>query len=271
VWETLRHEVQHDADFNKGRDAGANVHEAGKAFDTTGAGLGVNAARTAYEATGNVGQKATGNAALKTYEAEVSLTRYKTEYRAYSYQEGGTAGKYGNLDNSVADKARDGLMFTERQLAIFNHIYGGYDYVKTNWDANTPLTGGRTFRGEVIAYRNPDTEAFNKYNSARVDDFYRALDAIGVKEAQTKVAEKYGRDVAPVAGGGKVSDLTDPGVVNLLAAIDKLHGDDADYIFNESLAMMKKIKEHLDGAALAAVLDKLKEMADFSKLTSLFD
>ncbi len=272
VWETLRHEVQHDADFNKGRDAGANVHTAGKAFDVTGAGLTVNAARTAYEATGSTGQKANGNAALKTYEAEVSLTRYKTEYRAYSY-EGGESGKYGKLDNSVVDKAFGGKLFTERQLQIFKHIYGGYDYVKTNWDADTPLMGGRTFRDEVIAYRNPDSEAVNKYNSARVDDFYRALDAIGVKEAQTSVVARYGKDVAPVAGGGKISDLTNVGVVNLLAAIEKLHGDDADYIFNESPAMMKKIRNHLDGEALAKVLEELKDMADFSKLAgmSLFD
>ena len=164
-------------------------------------------------------------------------------------------------------------MFTERQLAIFKHVYGGYDYTKTNWDADTPLTGGRTFRDEVANYWNPDTEAFNKYNSPRVDDFYRALDAIGVKEAQTKLAKSGGKDVGAVAGGGKVSDLTNLGVVNLLAAIDKLNGEDGAYIFNESPAMLKKIKSHLDGAALAKVLEELKDLADFSKLgdISLFD
>jgi hypothetical protein len=273
VFETLRHEVQHDADFNKGRDTNAAVHAAGKAFDLTGANLGVNAAKTAYEATGTTGQKAAGGAAYKTYEAEVSLTRYKTEYRAYSYQEGGTAGDYGKLDNSTRDKAFGGKLFTERQLAIFKHIYGGYDYTKNNWDADTPLTGGRTFRNEVVNYWNPDTEAFNKFNSPRVDDFYRALDAIGTKETNSKPATRNNRDVAPVAAGGQVEDVTDVGVINLLAAIEKLDGNDGDYIFNESPAMMKKIRAHLKGAALAEVLDKIKDLADFSQLgdISLFD
>ncbi len=267
VWETLRHEVQHDADFNKGRDAGAGVHAAGKEFDASGAALVKGAVK------GTTAQLLAGTKAKKAYEAEVALTRYKTEYRAYSYQEGESNGKYAKLDNSVRNKSHGGKMFTERQLAIFKHVYGGYDYTKTNWDADTPLTGGRTFRDEVANYWNPDTEAFNKYNSPRVDDFYRALDAIGVKEAQTKLAKTGGKDVGAVAGGGKVSDLTDLGVVNLLAAIDKLNGEDGAYIFNESPAMLKKIKSHLDGAALAKVLEELKDLADFSKLgdISLFD
>ena len=164
-------------------------------------------------------------------------------------------------------------MFTERQLEIFKHVYGGYAYTKTNWDADTPLTGGRTFREEVANYWNPDTEAFNKYNSPRVDDFYRALDAIGLKEAQTKLAKAGGKDVGAVAGGAKVSDLADPGVVNLLAATDKLNGEDGEYIFNESPAMIKKIKAHLDGEALKEVMTRLEDLATFINFgdISLFD
>lgn len=273
VWETLRHEVQHDADFNKGRDAGAATHTAGAAFDATGATLKVNAAKTAYEVAGTTGQKTAGESARKTYEAEVALTRYKTEYRAYSYQEGETSGPYAKLDNTTRDKLHDGKLFTERQLQIFKHIYKGYDYTKSNWDADTPLTGGRTFRDEVVNYWNPDTEAFNKFNSPRVDDFYRALDVIGTKAPQTLLATKGGKDVAPVAVGGQVEDVTDAGVVKLLAAVNDLNGEDADYIFNDSQAMIKKIKAHLKGAALAKVLEDLKDMADFSKLASisLFD
>jgi len=79
--------------------------------------------------------------------------------------------------------------------------------------------------------------------------------------------------VAPVAPDGQVEDVTDAGVVKLLAAVNDLNGEDADYIFNDSQAMIKKIKAHLKGAALAKVLEELKDMADFSKLASisLFD
>lgn len=267
VWETLRHEVQHDADFNKGRDAGAGVHTAGKAFDASGATLDKGTVK------GTTSQLLAGTSAKKTYEAEVALTRYKTEYRAYSYQEGESNGKYAKLDNSVRNKLHGGKMFTERQLEIFKHIYGGYDYTKTNWDADTPLTGARTFRDEVANYWNPDTEAFNKYNSPRVDDFYRALDAIGVKEAQTKLAKAGAKDVGAVAGGAKVSDLADPGVVKLLAATDQLNGEDGESIFNESPAMIKKIKAHLDGEALKEVMSRLDDLATFVGFgdVSLFD
>lgn len=271
VWETLRHEVQHDADFNKGRDAGAGVHTAGKEYDATGAGLALNSDRTGFDVTGTTAQKNAGKTKMTTYEAEVALTRYKTEYRAYSFQEGETNGPYAKLDNSLRNKAHDGQMFTERQLAIFKHIYQGYAYTKTHWDANTPLTAGRTFREAVAAYWNPDTEAFNKYNSPRVDDFYRALDEIGLKEAKSKLDKGFGRDVAPVESDKKVDALDDPGVVKLLDAIDKLTGDDADYIFNESPAMLKKIGQHLKDPALTKVKSELKDMADFSKLGSLFD
>lgn len=271
IWETLRHEVQHDADWNKGRDSGAGVHAAGKEFDNSGANLVKTG--DSYDVTGSTAQVNNGVKAYNTQQAEIALTRYKTEYRAYSY-EGGPNGQYMKLDNSVKNKPKDGKNFTERQLAIFNQIYAGYEYTKTNWDADTPLTGGRTFRNEVVAYFNPDSEAFNKYNSPRVDDFYRALDAIGVKEAASKLQPLAGpRDVAPVETGKEVSDVKDAGVVKLLKAIDDLNGEDADYIFNESPAMMKKIDKHLKGAALNAVKEKLKEMADFSKLGdfSLFD
>lgn len=258
VWETLRHEVQHDADMNKGRDAQANVRKAAKL---------VSQAKT----------KGAKEAAEAKLDAENSLTRYKTEYRAYNYQEGSTPGPYAALDNTVQDKDFGGKKFSARQLAIFKHIYGGYAYTKKHWDADSDLVSGK-FKDAVVTYWNPDTEGVNKYNSARVDDFYKALDAIGGKAKKTSrenEAFEQGktylktRDISPVLS--KVSDVKDAKVQALLVALDALHGDDADYIVNESPAMMKKVSDHLDGAAKTKVLDKLHEMASFSKLTSLFD
>lgn len=253
VWGTLRHEVQHDSDKNSGRDSWAGVRKAAEEHENP---LTVNK-----------------GAALAKRSAEIDLQSYKTEYRAYSYQEGGNPGPYAALDNTVQDKNHDGFMFSARQLAIFKHIYKGYDHTKNNWDAtpNPVLTDGRTFRQAVQSYWNPDTEGFNKFNSARVDDFYLALDKIGTKAAPTKVETNSKLDFAPVSA--KVSDETDATVLDLMAAIDKLHGDDADYIMNEGKAMQKKIKAHLDGKALQLVENKLTDLANDSKMgsISLFD
>ncbi len=269
VFETFRHEVQHDADWNKGRDAGEGVNEAGKEFDTTGAGLAPTISG-GHKFTGSNAEKNAGRAAYRTQQAEISLTRYKTEYRAYSYQ-GGPGGQYAALDNSVQNKAHGGKNFTERQLAIFRHIYDGYDYTKENWDADTPLTGGRKFKDEVVKYFNPDTEAFNKYNSPRVDDFYRALDAIGVKEAKTKLEPLMeGRDVSPVEGGNEIGTAHDPGVKNLLHVIERLTAEDATYILNESPAMLTKMGKHLKGEALQAVKDELQEVITPTMLGDIF-
>lgn len=269
VFETFRHEVQHDADWNKGRDAGEGVHEAGKEFESTGAGLAATATG-GYNFTGSNAEKSAGRDAYKTQQAEISLTRYKTEYRAYSY-EGGPGGQYAALDNSVQNKPHGGKNFTERQLAIFKHIYAGYQYTKDNWDADTPLTGGRKFKDEVVKYFNPDTEAFNKYNSPMVDNFYRALDELGVKEAKTKLEPLMGgRDVSPVEGGKQVSDPKDPGVVKLINVIGRLSKEDATYILNESPAMLRKMGKHLAGKALQAVKHALQEEIDPVMLGDFF-
>lgn len=251
VWETLRHEVQHDSDKNMGRDAQANTRKYAEEFDNP---LNTNA-----------------SASLDKLKIEMALQSYKTEYRAYSYQEGGNPGPYASLDNTVQNKNRNGFMFSARQLAIFNHIYGGYAHTKDNWDANPTMRDGRTFRQAVQSYWNPDKEGFNKYNSARVDDVYLALDAIGTKAAPSTIETTNSLDFAPVTA--KVSDKNDPTVKALMTAIEKLNGDDADYIVNEGEAMQKKIKAHLGGEALKLVESELRDLAANSKLgsKSLFD
>jgi hypothetical protein len=124
IWETLRHEVQHDADH----------HPAG------------------------------------------DIERYKTEYRAYSY-EGNPA--YDSLDNTTAsinvpdpDNGATVYAFTPRQHAIFTAIKDGYAHTSDGW-TNNPAVGNGTFRQAVVAYRDPDTEGANRFNSPRVDDLYK--------------------------------------------------------------------------------------------------
>jgi hypothetical protein len=104
------------------------------------------------------------------------LEEYKAEYRAYSYQ--GTYDKYDNVqdyDTSVPSSFRlKGRPWTKRQYKIFSHIYETYPDIKAGWDANATVQG-RSFRREVIDYRDPDVEGVNKLNSVRVDDVYDKL------------------------------------------------------------------------------------------------
>lgn len=273
VFETLRHEVQHDADWHRGRDAGAGLHSAGKQFDASGASL-IPTETGGYELDGTDDEMDAGEDALQTQQGEMALTNYKTEYRAYSYEGGSSGGAYSRLDNSLRNQEHDGKMFTERQLAIFKHIYAEYPYTKEHWDADSPLTGGRTFRDEVANYWNPDTEGFNKYNSPMVDHFYRLLDMIGVKEAATSLQPyNYERDVAPVEPGTKISDPQMQLVEILLLVIDDMSLEDAEYIFTESPAMIRKLGTHLAGDALAAVMSQLQEKVELLGLgnISLFE
>ncbi|MGH9561353.1 MAG: hypothetical protein ACRD3S_07855, partial [Terracidiphilus sp.] len=230
VWSTLRHEVQHDADKNRGRDARSGVRKGYEQVD----------------AAPNLGQKAL---ALQKSNAERDLQRYKTEYRAYSYQEGDTPGTYSALDNTVANQNHQGKLFTARQLAIFKHIYAGYEYTKVNWDADSALPDGRTFRDAVVSYRNPDDEGFNKWNSIRVDAFYVALDALGTKLAPTQEEIGLGLDISPVTPldldklprNAKV-----PAGLDLLQdAARNLTKEDAKYILEGSPALRAKLARHL--------------------------
>jgi hypothetical protein len=237
VVETIRHEVQHDADKNKGRDLGAGIRAASedvKLLSTPGA------------------SKKTAAMVL----TEQSLQRYKTEYRAYSYQ--GSA-QYDSLDNTVQNRWHDGVQFSERQLAIFRHIYREYNYVKKEWDNRSTLMNGRSFRLAVSRYWQPDSEGFNKLNSARVDDFYRALDAIGGKASKTMSEMQAGRDVRPVRT--KESDPEAPKVKALLKVIDALEPSESRYLAHEAPQYLAKLERHLSDAAHFVVWRKLKNAA----------
>jgi hypothetical protein len=113
------------------------------------------------------------------------------------------------------------------------------------------------FRDAVTAYWNPDTEGFNKYNSARVDDFYRALDGVGILQALTQLEAEQRIDAAPVLA--PQLDENDGQVQALLVTVAALTHDDAQYILNESPSMIAKINRHLGGQARTDVRQRLHQ------------
>jgi hypothetical protein len=153
VFETLRHEVQHLSDHSDDKKAAAS---------------------------------AAGD------DGKFKLERYKTEYRAYSY-EGSDNDNYSPTKKVNAE----GLVWTERQRHIFEHIRDGYAHTEEGWDDN-PIIDGKTFREHVVAYVDPDSEGFNKYNSPKVEEVYQAvkacadnerdINAATVKEVMKKIA-----------------------------------------------------------------------------------
>jgi hypothetical protein len=267
AWGTLKHEVQHDADKHQEPELAAGVVAA------EGRKTGAEAqeqtlmqnwqqAYQAVEANDNALTRGANDNAKLAYEtfttgaeyvdrdarvaSEQALQGYKTEYRAHFYE--GRA-KFENEPHNPARRInRLGMRWTRRQWAVFTNIFDNYPYVKAAWgdhtDAVAPTTVQTAFRIAVNAYWNPDTEGFNKYDSPRVDDLYRALDA-----------------VAPAT-----TDAADAQVVQLLAVAKKLDESDLRYLADRAQSVMfsAKIDRHLDGAARAALRDFFtEEVADY--------
>lgn len=227
VWNTLRHEVQHDADKNREKEA---------------------AAPTAREE---------------------DLEGYKTEFRAYSYEgrsakmQAGPGGRlravvdqgFAGLDNNKTVN-KYGYDWTERQLAIFEHVWDGYDHTKRAWDwsawsetkgrflkpvpaqpstkdapdrADTKATPGRAakiaaMQQKIVAYKNPDTEGFNKWDSVRVEHLYKVVQAV----PDGTVAET---DPAKL---GKPPTANELAVKAVLTKIRGLRRYEAETILNEA-------------------------------------
>ena len=148
--QTLRHEVQHDADKHRGDKLSENLRAAELASQQ---GL---------------------QGAQAEHDFQYALRMYKTEYRAHSYQ-GGAPG-FGAPNQPVV-QAR-GRAWDRRQLAIFEHIRGDYPVVAAAVGGDQPTVQQRRFISEAFVYSNPDTEGFNKYSSVRIDDLYLALHAV---------------------------------------------------------------------------------------------
>lgn len=201
-YEALRHEMQHEADKHSTEENNADITD------------DMSETERAYA---------------------VALRTYKTEYRAHFYQ-GGT---WANDDNTQATTNQRGFRWTAKQWAIFSHILKDYPVVATAWGGTgaSRTTRQTDFRRKVHAYRDPDTEGYNKYNSRRIDALYEALKAVGV-----------GTDLR-----------TDPHVIALLATVDRLDRTDVDYLFDEhqAVALRKKLQWSLDGDAKTAFNERL--------------
>lgn len=242
VLETLRHEVQHDADKNREKKAAATP--------------------------------VAGDTAANAADRAKSFERYKTEYRAYNYQ-----GKTYDRFSPTKVVTKYGFKWTERQLQIFEHIHDGYEHTQEFWDNSFRTASWRTahpgdagpdapsskgsFHNQNIAqswknsiearrralvdYVNPDDEEFNKWDSIRVDDFYRALDAV------------------PVG----TSDSTTKEMKKLAWKTGYLGKKDARYILEESPDMRKKMKAHLVDAAYVHCHKLLCEVAGITTATPL--
>jgi hypothetical protein len=165
--------------------------------------------------------------AATTYEK--ALREYKTEYRAYFRQGNPTTDT--EEHGMYRTRRAMNLDWTPRQLRIFETIRQGYPRVAAA--ATDPA-----FVAAANQYADPDAEGFNKHNSVRIDDLYKALDAVG-----------------PVT-----TDPAAEGVADVLRAIDALDSTDARYLADrtESPMLWNKIEWHLAGDARRAVVARLR-------------
>jgi hypothetical protein len=125
-----------------------------------------------------------------------------------------------------------------------------YAYVRTAWGVDPPNAVQTTFRAAIVAYWNPDTEGFNKYDSLRIDDLYNALEAVPLGTTSVKA---FGMD-------------------ELLKATRNLDDQDVAYLEDPQQAVMlrDKVDKHLKGAALAAFHKELDELSVGHGLAKLF-
>ena len=108
--------------------------------------------------------------------ASKAWVRYKTEFRSYWVEQGTHDSK------STKTGTGTGGFDNEKQQSIFNALYGSYDYVKTNYDADALVStsenaaeSGKKFKELAKGYST--SEGINLSNSIRVDDFYKALES----------------------------------------------------------------------------------------------
>ena len=209
-FQTLRHEVQHGADRHRGPALSSGI-----------------AAAVIPEAV----------------EFQKALREYKTEYRAYSYQGGAAL-------TVRADADRRGKQWAPGQFEVFERIRKDYAAVETAVGGDAPTQEQSRFVSAAHAYRNPDTEGFNKYNSARIDDLYLALSAVKPNTV----------------------DPTDPAVVEALRAARALNSSDVAYIRAgseevggrvEAYMLRAMIRHRLDGPAFDAFVVAIRQTRVF--------
>ncbi len=194
-YQTIRHELQHEADKHLGAELSG-------AFNT---------------------------AATADKQYQYALRKYKTEYRAHFYQ--GDDAIDGETHDPLNPTVHEGnLDWTPRQRYIYERLIERYPVIR---DACL----NAQFVTEINGYRNPDVEGFNKYDSLRIDDLYRALEAVPANTTDATVAT----------------------VLQVYDAVDALDATDATYLNDraQSVMMRAKIERHLDGAARTTFFQRL--------------
>lgn len=208
IWETVKHEVVHASDGSAEKKADAKQQ-------AMNGGL---------------------SPAQATESPQYKLERYKTEYRAYSYE----GAKSTSAKSDTKQVTALGYTWTERQLHIFQQIYSGYPHTETGWDDNPDVGGGVTFREAVVAYVNPDAEGFNKYDSVRVDELYKQLSLVP---------------------DGTRDYMDEQFLVHTMGAARKLKAEDAAYILGDAPDWTRLINRKLGDMAYSMLMDLLRRKA----------
>jgi len=133
-------------------------------------------------------------------KAQKALKCYKTEFRAYSYE---LYSPHTDVKNQVLSEYDDkiGESYEENEL-LYN--------------------SDSTFREAIEAYKNPDNEGFNKYNSIRVNSFFKAL------QQCNKGHNAHNEEFIALAG-----------------TIEDLKAEDIMYILTEGLALRNMVRARL--------------------------
>ncbi len=245
VLRMLKHEVQHKADKNGGRENSQGFREIEERE--------IDSIRQNSKTLEQIRKRHQNYEDEKEYfrsnypslEAEYQLSRYKTEYRAYWY---------GNRK-----KAQE----------IQDHIFRSYPYIKQAIDQKLTLADGTEIINAIDMFnvlKDPDVvekDSFNKYNSPPIDDFYEALDKIGEKAEEIITEQIYDIDARPVTRKESNQTLE---VEELMNTIHRLELIEVESILLAEGAMMKKIDNHLEGEARTKVLESLKEQKNKAPL-----
>lgn len=252
VWETLRHEVQHDADMHQKTEKpddikGMRLPKPYRDYYEKAKGIKINKMTDDQRKSFFIDAK---KSILEGFSND--LEGYKTEYRAYSYEGSPETDKLEHDPKKLTEN-HEGYKWTKRQLHVFNKIYSDYAYVEDAWDDDRDYFKGKYFCDKVNAYVNPDSEGVNKYNSLRIDKLYRALQGL---EKET--------DVDPVTN--KVINPEAPRAKTAIRAVGYLNDHDLKYLKDdgESVLLNRMINERLDGDALKAFKTKLSDMSSDS-------
>ncbi|OJJ20219.1 hypothetical protein BKI52_17265 [marine bacterium AO1-C] len=151
-------------------------------------------------------------------KAQKALKSYKTEFRAYNYE----------LYSPHTD--------------VKNQVLSEYDdQIGESYEANELLyNSDLTFQQAVEAYKNPDTEGFNKYNSIRINSFFQALQKCS-----------------------KEHNANNEEFIALAGTIDKMKQEDVMYILTEGVALRNMVRARLGAFEAKLIFEALQRKTKF--------